>query len=236
MPSTLPVGSICVIGDKPQALEDFSSSDRNFLLDCADMIAREFDLGREQQRRSTELQQSTFLGTLLEDTLVRPLDAPVTPVAPSTTAVRNADGNSATSLTASLQLAAHRFPQLTGAHSAAILDLRSYRAPHRRPDSRAGPTIGRTAPPIAPKANATPLSTSLGDAFQKSAMENETLFKDPNAKGKVYALAHCGNVSWNEILADQERLSLAVSETLVAYYDVNLVYPDSHFKHELIIP
>lgn len=141
VPSLLPVGSICVISDKPRASgDDFTSADRDFLHMCSDMIAREFHLGYQEKRRELETTQNTFLGRFLEKVLVRPLDdkaegvekASQSAAAPSTTAVRDEQlskeeqkaQEEVSVVASSIQLAATQFLALTGATSAAILDLR----------------------------------------------------------------------------------------------------------------
>lgn len=141
-PSTLPVGSICVVSDKPRPSgDDFTAQDRQFLHDCSDMVAREFHLGYEAQCREEEKEQSTFLGAFLETVLVSKLDTtvekdarvPASPAAPSTSAVRD-DHSTAEELHAarvkvsvlgsSFEVAAKELVNLTSATSAAVLDLR----------------------------------------------------------------------------------------------------------------
>lgn len=141
-PSSLPVGSICVIGDKPRASgDDFTAQDRQFLHDCSDMVAREFFLGYEAKCRDEERAQSTFLGAFVETVLVSKLEikaekdvrTPPSPVAPSTSAVRDEHSThdelhaaqvKASVLGPSFELAAKQLVNLTSATSAGVLDLR----------------------------------------------------------------------------------------------------------------
>ncbi|ORY76868.1 hypothetical protein BCR35DRAFT_353249 [Leucosporidium creatinivorum] len=146
-PSTLPVGSICVLSDKPRASgSDFTAQDRQFLHDCSDMVAREFYLGYEATSRELEKAQSTFLGAFVETVLVSKLDSkakedvkkPASPVAPSTSAVQDEHAThdelhaaqvKASVLGSSFELAAQQLLELTSAKSAGVLDLRAFRAP-----------------------------------------------------------------------------------------------------------
>ncbi|KAM0790161.1 hypothetical protein ACM66B_005480 [Microbotryomycetes sp. NB124-2] len=218
VPDTLPVGSICVLGDKAQSPEAFTADDRTFLIDCAEMCAREFDLGREQRRRRVEQQQSDFLGQLVQEVLVTPLSSQISHVAPSTEAVKENHGAQSTSiLNDSFSSSTSALIKLTGAHGAAIFDLRSYRSPLRRPGSRNGLGSRSAAMP----AQATPLMSSVADAFQKGTAEGETLFRAPNAKGRIYLMAGKGDVQWDEVVRDQEQLGMAVSESLSHFYDNN---------------
>ncbi|KAK4046701.1 hypothetical protein OIV83_005904 [Microbotryomycetes sp. JL201] len=218
VPDTLPVGSICVLGDKAQSPESFNSDDRLFLIDCAEMCAREFALGREQRRRLIEQKQSDFLSQLVQDVLVTPLSTQISHVAPSTEAVKDDHLMRSNSLlNSSFSSTTGRLMDLTGAQSAAILDLRSYRSPLRRPESRHGMSPRSAAMP----AQATPLVSSVENAFQKGTIEGETLFRTPNAKGRIYLMAGEGDVPWEEVVRDQEKLGVAVSDSLGMYYDNN---------------
>ncbi|GAA5977969.1 hypothetical protein JCM5350_006284 [Sporobolomyces pararoseus] len=75
LPSTLASGALCLM-DGTKTLRDpseFSEEDRAVLSDLAEMIAREFQLGFEQRRREEESKQSEFLGELLQQALVQPV-------------------------------------------------------------------------------------------------------------------------------------------------------------------
>ncbi|KAK4048169.1 hypothetical protein OIO90_005933 [Microbotryomycetes sp. JL221] len=220
VPETMPVGSICVLSDKVQSDGFFTSEDRLFLIDCAEMCAREFDLGREHQKRVIEQRQSDYLGQLVQDVLVAPLSSQISHVAPSTAAVQeDLSTRSTSALNGSFDQSIEQFLRLTGADAAAVLDLRSYRSPLRRPESRNGPSLQRTPPAM--YAQATPLMVSAADAFQKGTLAGETLFRTPNAKGRIYLMAAKGDIAWHEVMRDQEKLALAVGDSLSTYYENN---------------
>ncbi|KAM0745676.1 hypothetical protein T439DRAFT_330489 [Meredithblackwellia eburnea MCA 4105] len=136
LPPTLPVGSICIIDDKPRAsAKAFSEADRRLLHDLADAVAREFQLGFEQIRRNTESRQVEFLGEFLSTSLVSPSPheattpphSPRTKRAPTTSALETDDLSHPRYH--SFSGTARQLRQLTDASSAVILDLRSYSAP-----------------------------------------------------------------------------------------------------------
>lgn len=105
------------------------------------MVAREFFLGYEAKCREAEQAQSAFLGAFVETVLVSKLETkatkdggtPPSPVAPSTSAVRDehaahdelhAAQAKASVLGSSFALAAKQLVNLTSATSAGVIDLR----------------------------------------------------------------------------------------------------------------
>lgn len=219
-PTSLPVGSICVLGSQPMQDDAVPEADRKFLSDCADMVAREFQLGHEASRRTQEQRQSAFVSKLLETMLVQPIEPrdsnPVDPAAPSTTAVREGQQNSASTVSTSFQNAAIEFMELAGASSACVLDLRSFRAPYRRSISRNGHAAAQSF-------TASTQSEDV-DSPQKGTVEGETLFQPSATKGKIYVLMQeAGEVDWSAIVRDEQAaLGSAVSQSLSDFYEVSL--------------
>jgi hypothetical protein len=223
-----------VLGPKVLDLDTVPKSDRVFLSLCADMVAREFQLGYESTRRSEEQQQSTFVGELLEKTLVQPLkprggkhdDAS----APSTRAVKDGQlGVTSSAVSDSFSTATERFMQLTGSTSAAVLDLRSFRCPRKRPTSSGGTekAFSGSVTPGAANSNVfhnihNSASKMTGSRlFQKGTLEGENLFQSGNT-GKIYLMSASGDVEWSKIIEEEaETLGHAVCRSLTSFYEVS---------------
>lgn len=123
-PSTLPVGSICVIDNRPRQAENFGAADRAILKDMADLIARELQLGYERTRRELEAKQTAFVGEFLATTSNHSRSPTVSP----TGSPRPAARQSITELCdRPFEAAARALRELTSASTAAIIDLRSFR-------------------------------------------------------------------------------------------------------------
>ncbi|KAI5475998.1 hypothetical protein MNV49_000511 [Pseudohyphozyma bogoriensis] len=147
MPPTLPVGSVCLIDDKPRKGKDFSAADRKLLHSLADMVAREFQLGFEQLRRTTESRQTEYLSSFLTSALVFPDSGRASVASPKPQPSQRAPVTSATEAEdlSHPRLHAHAYREtaqelrrLTDCQSIGILDLRSFRAPR---DTSAGGII-----------------------------------------------------------------------------------------------
>ncbi|GAA5994661.1 hybrid sensor histidine kinase/response regulator [Rhodotorula paludigena] len=72
LPSTLASGALCLVDPQPRKPSDFSDQDRAVLVDFAEMISREFQLGFAERRRAQEAQQSDFVDSFLRQALVLP--------------------------------------------------------------------------------------------------------------------------------------------------------------------
>lgn len=72
LPSTLASGALCLVDPQPRKPSDFSDQDRAVLVDFAEMISREFQLGFAERRRAQEAQQSEFVDSFLRQALVSP--------------------------------------------------------------------------------------------------------------------------------------------------------------------
>lgn len=200
VPETLPVGSICVIDNRPRAPGAFDASDKATLHDFADMIAREFELGFEQRRRITESEQTDFLAKFLDTTLVQaPIVVEPTKAAPTTEALRGRHGQ----VPQSFHPATEELRRLCGAHSAALLDLRCFRAPSSHtPKSPASSSI-----PSSPKDE-----------------EKSKVFRPFQVgKGTIALLGNAGDIDWSEIVED-ERVNDVVASTLRLFYAVRLLF------------
>ncbi|KDE06838.1 hypothetical protein MVLG_02874 [Microbotryum lychnidis-dioicae p1A1 Lamole] len=173
-PRTIPVGSICVLSDKPRAANDFSEDDQQVLKDLSSLVAEQFTLGYEQLRRDRERQQTEFLGTFLETTLVQPLNsserlraADASSSAPVT--VASLPSAAAQTLGRSFQMAAHEMRGLTGATCTAIVDLRTFRLPHPQ------------------------------QMVDVSDLDDDAV----DALGSICMFASDGDVDWDELVANQ---------------------------------
>ncbi|ORY74544.1 hypothetical protein BCR35DRAFT_306686 [Leucosporidium creatinivorum] len=221
LPPSLPVGAICLIDDQPRDPAAFTDEDRSMLREFANMIARELTLGHEQRRRDAETRQSDFLGTFLNSALVLPDKAPATtaqtpsappqpnlhpstPDNPRFPSVPGANASPAThaifapiialgdSPTTTFALAAEKLHGLTDAESAAIFDLRSFRAP-----------ISQDSPELHAEA-------------QQQRRRNASFSRDLGGQGKLYLMGSSGNVDW-EGIAGKEQLLGVVNDALTEY-------------------
>lgn len=207
-PSTVPVGSFCVIDNRPRKLDSFTESDKTVLHDLADMVAREFQLGFEQDRREIEKKQTEFLKNFMNSLLISPNDPTLTPQqssdnsAPATTAIRN-QPETCTSFFALHKEAAEHLSSLTGSQAAAIFDLRSFKCPTAKtPTSPSGvPT-----PPV----DDDPMGRT-GNAFSR--------FR--SGKGAIILMGTSGsNLVDFEQMSKEPTFGDTVSDTLRAYYEV----------------
>lgn len=204
------------------------------------MIAREFQLGYESTQRSQEQRQSSFIGKLLEKTLVQPLQ-PRNGIssdssAPSTRAVK--DGQQAVASSAvsdSFNTATEQFMRLTGSTSAAVLDLRSFRCPGQRTPnakrsqkgsaSSARPSAAPTPVFHTSREPSSPINTD--NTFQKGTFEGEDLFQGSSSAGKIYLMSASGDVEWSKVVEEEAgTLGHAVRQSLEDFY----VVQSSHFS------
>lgn len=220
LPPSLPVGAICLIDDQPRDPAAFTQEDRSMLREFANMIARELTLGHEQRRRDAEIRQSDFIGDFLNSALVFPDKAllpktppaaasshpnpdPSTPVNPRFPSVPGVNASPAThaifaptissghSPTSTFSLATEKLTDLTDAESAAIFDLRSFRAP-----------CLQTSPEL--------------QAGEQRRKRNASFSRDLDGQGKLYLMGSSGNVDWEEI-AGKEQLLGVVNDALTEY-------------------
>ncbi|GAA5991943.1 hypothetical protein JCM10908_002281 [Rhodotorula pacifica] len=228
LPATLASGAVCLIDPIPRAPESFSAEDRQVLTGFADMISLEFQRGYEQRRREQESQQSDFIGRFLRQALVLPAQPYEARVARG---ADDAEGESAVVMTAARQIR-----RLTHAGSAAILDLRAFKAKDR--------------PMLRHASNSEPFTHPEGDDDSYQAHVNRpgfsrsstlrslrrqrssttpspaTWVSDLDQRGFVTVLSSDGDLDWVAIEEESDRIANATDATLQAYYAVRfLVLP-----------
>ncbi|KAL8293677.1 hypothetical protein RQP46_000378 [Phenoliferia psychrophenolica] len=181
VPSTLPVGSLCIIDSRPRSASGLSDEDKSLLHDLAAMVGREFELGFEAQRRKVEIGQTEFLGAFLNTLLSIDTTSPTTD--PTNTAL------------SAYKSATEKVRSLTSAHSAAIFDLRSLRAP--MPPSKHVPA---PATPAKPRRNA-----SVADQFKVGG-------------GSIFLLGSSGDVDYEKVV-EREDVGKVVCEAIQLYYE-----------------
>ncbi len=248
LPATLPVGSICLVDSTPRGDSGFTAEDRQVLINLAAMVAHEFQLGRESQRRATEAAQSQFLAAFVSNALInedstKPFAAPSTvasylnkgkaraaakaaeahrpapsPLVPSTDA-NPTPSSSTETVTSSLPSSSSSLPPppaqfqiptetlcgLTGASSAAILDVRAYRCPMPPPPRAPN---GAPASPVAERRPQVAKTVIDGGAANGSQL------------GKIYLMGEAGRVDWTQLLKEEHaKVGATVIDGLRALYD-----------------
>lgn len=187
-PSHLPVGTICIIDGTPRSNDPFTVDQQAVLIDLADLVAREFQLGFETGRRERERKQALCVKELLNTSLVRPGTGSLT-----SSCIRNGSGAATHRATShshaiveknsSVKVlfgdVAAQLVELTGADNAAIIDVRNYRpssrstsnVPSRFPttaQSSASPISLPTSTPLSPAPTVTSLASTLsGNTFRE---------------------------------------------------------------------
>lgn len=121
VPSRLPVGSLCLVDQKPRDLSEIDEKQQEMLKNLADMIGRELELGFEKARVQVVQRQTLYLGELFRSQMVY-----------SHRTDRSRPANRADHH----DQIAKQLHKLIGADSAVIIDLRSFHAP-QPPDPRA---------------------------------------------------------------------------------------------------
>lgn len=163
------------------------------------MIARELDLAAEQRRRENEVQKADVIGEFLNSALILPEKAssPSPPLDPGLKAFPAA--KPLPTPASVYATAVGHLSNLTAATSAAILDLRSFRAP----------IPGRSPMQERPHARRDTLSGG-----------------EVTIREKLYLLGSTGDVPWEEIMRKDELLS-AVGDTILEYFMVSFVFAAS---------
>ncbi|GAA5870966.1 hypothetical protein JCM3774_003491 [Rhodotorula dairenensis] len=225
LPATLASGAVCLIDPVPRAPETFSTEDRQVLTDFADMISLEFQRGYEQRRREEESQQSDFIGRFLRQALVLPTQPSVVQ---SALRAEASDGD------AVFKTAAREIRRLTHAGSAAILDLRAYKAASPPVALTSGgpfeqePTVGTDPYQNGTRPGFSRESTFRGRQRQRSAEAPSPATWDPDlgARGFVTVLSSDGDFDWAGSEEASEALARATDETLQAYYAHGAASPE----------
>ncbi|GAA5982878.1 hypothetical protein JCM5350_001537 [Sporobolomyces pararoseus] len=244
-PEELPVGSLCLIDNKPKQQDEFSEEDKELLKDLAYMVGQEFKLGFESAKRGVEQQRSDFLGGFLDSTLVTPT-SPTSSItsskckntdplaacnlqqqhsAPSTRAIQ-----STRSPLREFERAAVELKDLTKSTAAAFFDLRNFRAPLRTDYEL--PFL--TATSLNPVSSDMGVGRSVAGSRPSSPRKDEsdpTRIYESNGRkrrteksstgiGKVYLLGGAGPVDWEET-ASKSTLSPAIVDALERFYRTN---------------
>lgn len=167
-------------------------------------------LGFEQIRRDTEGSQLEYLGSFLSSYLVYPSPdevsaqrRPPTPPTPRHGAPTTAQvpPDDASHSSKAFNDTARQLRKLTGAHSAAILDLRSFRAPmaRRTRDAHSG---GKA------------WDVRWGNAFADNRL----------AEGSIFLMGKDGEGDWEAALAEK-GFNAVISASLLSYHAVSPVPP-----------
>ncbi|GAA5876037.1 hypothetical protein JCM8547_003538 [Rhodosporidiobolus lusitaniae] len=231
VPSALPVGALCLIGDEPrEAGAVLSEEDKRVLGDLAELVGREFQYGFEQRRREIEQQRTAFIGSFLDSTLVYTHTGTEQSTSPST----------APSPLQGVGEAVDKLIELTGVDAAAIFDLRSFRAPQSTKSGRGGSTssvgagVAVSSPlSTAPTSEDTAADSLAGDGFVRARTDGEF----GEGLGRVFLLGGAGCVDW-KAETKNPMLPGAVCETLKRFYETGQIEfdtftPHSAFEHLL---
>ncbi|KAK4701012.1 hypothetical protein P7C70_g5222, partial [Phenoliferia sp. Uapishka_3] len=193
-PPLLPVGSISILDRGERVQEAFSEQDRMVLKSLADMIAREFRLGFEQQRRETEARQALFLGQMLRTSLVNP--------GRSNKVLHNVSGPETKQSNHAFEDAAQALQSLTGADTTVILDLRAFHAPFA-PDlfvqlvaTLAGRPTGLNVSPDVPTTTSFP--TPVDEEEEELEPPEAVSTMPPAMESRLPAVAHSSTIDSSE--------------------------------------